>query len=185
VFTSAANALGNYANALEWAQAEAARAIELWNAAEAQAAAALVQHEEYVRGLRRGQGLRHVEVLNILAGMDGEDHNLYSIWRLPPGVSDFTAKGDTFIQAAGSAQAMAVEARIRTNDGATHLFALGRKEPVEAEPTTIRLDDEHSFDIPSNEVFTAEEAAVIFLTFYTTDSVSQPYQLREIHLAGE
>ncbi|WP_402845654.1 putative T7SS-secreted protein, partial [Microbacterium sp. GXS0129] len=62
VFTSAANALGNYANALEWAQAEAARAIELWDAAEAQAAAALVQHEEYVRELRRGHGLRHVDV---------------------------------------------------------------------------------------------------------------------------
>ncbi len=61
VFTSAANALGNYANALEWAQAEAARAIELWDAAEAQAAAALVQHEEHVRELRRGHGLRHVD----------------------------------------------------------------------------------------------------------------------------
>jgi len=61
-FTTAANALDNYAGALEWAQGEAALAIELWNAAEAQAAAALVEHKEYVSSLRQGSGIRHVEV---------------------------------------------------------------------------------------------------------------------------
>lgn len=61
-FTAAANALDNYAGALEWAQGEAALAIELWNAAEAESAAALAEHKEYVSSLRQGTGIRHVEV---------------------------------------------------------------------------------------------------------------------------
>lgn len=61
-FTAAANALDNFAGALEWAQGEAALAIELWNAAEAESAAALVEHKEYVSSLRQGTGVRHVEV---------------------------------------------------------------------------------------------------------------------------
>ncbi len=51
-----------YADAVDWAQNEADRAITLWDAAEAQGAAALVAHREDVRSLQAGQGLRHVEV---------------------------------------------------------------------------------------------------------------------------
>ncbi|MFT4156465.1 MAG: hypothetical protein QM630_00830 [Microbacterium sp.] len=61
-FTTAAGALDDYPNALEWAQGEAALAIELWNAAETESAAALVEHQEYVSLLRRGTGVRHAAV---------------------------------------------------------------------------------------------------------------------------
>ncbi|WP_396652902.1 putative T7SS-secreted protein [Microbacterium sp.] len=61
-FIAAANALENYAGALEWAQGEAARAIEMWNAAEAQAVAARVTYDEQLRTVRRSSGLRHIEV---------------------------------------------------------------------------------------------------------------------------
>lgn len=54
-----ARALFTWADALEWAQDEAARAITLWNEAEQQAAAALVAHRVQMRELRVGQGLRH------------------------------------------------------------------------------------------------------------------------------
>ena len=37
----------------------------------------------------------------------------------------------------------------------------------------------------SNEIFTADEAAVIFYTYYLTDAVSQPYVLRELDLSHE
>ena len=57
-----AGALFTWADALEWAQDEAARAITLWNEAEQQAAAALVAHRAKVRELRVGQGLRHPEI---------------------------------------------------------------------------------------------------------------------------
>ncbi len=54
-----AHALFTWADALEWAQEEAARAITLWDEAEQQAATALAAHRAYVRELRVGQGLRH------------------------------------------------------------------------------------------------------------------------------
>lgn len=57
-----AHALFTWADALEWAQEEAARAITLWDEAEQQAATALAAHRAYVRELRVGQGLRHPEV---------------------------------------------------------------------------------------------------------------------------
>ncbi len=54
-----ASALFTWADALQWAQDEADRAITLWNDAEQQAAAALIAHRSHVRELRVGQGLRH------------------------------------------------------------------------------------------------------------------------------
>ena len=57
-----ARALFTWADALEWAQDEAARAIVLWNEAEQQAAAALAAHQAHVRELRIGLGLRGAEV---------------------------------------------------------------------------------------------------------------------------
>lgn len=57
-----AGALFTWADALQWAQDEASRAITLWDAAEQQAMAALVAHRAYVRELHVGQGLRHVQI---------------------------------------------------------------------------------------------------------------------------
>ncbi|OAN40786.1 putative T7SS-secreted protein [Microbacterium sp. H83] len=58
---SGASALFTWADALQWAQDEADRAISLWNEAEQQAAAALTAHRTRMRELRVGQGLRHPE----------------------------------------------------------------------------------------------------------------------------
>jgi len=57
-----ANALFTWADALDWAQEEADRAITLWNEAEQQATAALATHRASMRELRVGQGLRHPEI---------------------------------------------------------------------------------------------------------------------------
>ncbi|WP_101845529.1 WXG100 family type VII secretion target [Zhihengliuella sp. ISTPL4] len=57
-----AHALFTWADALEWAQEEAARAITLWDEAEQQAATALAAHRTYVRELRVGRGLRHPDM---------------------------------------------------------------------------------------------------------------------------
>lgn len=54
-----ASALFTWADALQWAQDEAGRAITLWNDAEQQGAAALTAHRAHLRELRVGQGLRH------------------------------------------------------------------------------------------------------------------------------
>jgi hypothetical protein len=57
-----ASALFTWADALQWAQDEADRAITLWDEAEQQAATALAAHRAHIRELRVGQGLRHPEV---------------------------------------------------------------------------------------------------------------------------
>lgn len=40
-------------------------------------------------------------------------------------------------------------------------------------------------EVSSNELFSADEAALIFYTYYLTGAVSQPYVLREMDLATE
>ncbi|NKF34623.1 hypothetical protein HER21_50300, partial [Pseudomonas sp. BGM005] len=45
--------------------------------------------------------------------------------------------------------------------------------------------DDRAVRVFSNEIFTADEAAVIFYTYYLTDAVSQPYVLRELDLSHE
>lgn len=124
------------------------------------------------------QYLRHV-----LGLLDGERRTTYSIWRLPEPGGDPRRMGDTFIQAAGSAEKMAIEARVMTSDGTSHLYAVGRQEPHNGETTTVPISDKRMVRVFTNEIFTADEAAVIFMTFYLTDAVARPYQLREIDLS--
>ena len=70
-----ASALFTWADALQWAQDEADRAITLWNDAEQQAAAALTAHRAHVRDLRVGQGLRHPEADVPFVDPSGPGHN--------------------------------------------------------------------------------------------------------------
>ena len=49
----------------------------------------------------------------------------------------------------------------------------------------LPISDERAVRVFSNEVFTADEAAVIFSTYYLTDTVSQEYALRELDLTDE
>ncbi|MEV7611024.1 putative T7SS-secreted protein [Microbacterium sp. NPDC089320] len=57
-----AAALSAYGDALRWAQDEAARAIDLWEQAEAATIAARQAHRAKVRELERDLGVRHVEL---------------------------------------------------------------------------------------------------------------------------
>lgn len=70
-----ASALFTWADALQWAQDEAARAITLWDEAEQQAAAALTAHRATLRELRVGQGLRHPEAEAPFVDPSGPAHD--------------------------------------------------------------------------------------------------------------
>lgn len=59
---SGAAALSAYGDALRWAQDEAARAIDLWEQAEAATVVSRQAHRVKVRELERDLGLRHVEL---------------------------------------------------------------------------------------------------------------------------
>ncbi len=124
----------------------------------------------------------------MLSYLDGESRFTYSIWR---GADPSSTVGyreyatDSFIQAAGSAESMTVEVRLPDADGNGHLYTVGRAEPADGTTTLIPISESRAVRVFSNEIFTADEAALIFYTYYLTDAVSQPYVLRELDLSHE
>ncbi|MGO2521103.1 MAG: hypothetical protein ACTH8F_13350 [Microbacterium sp.] len=121
----------------------------------------------------------------MLGHLDGEEQYTYIIWRaLNPGKGFVTPNDmtDSFMQAAGFSEGITVEVGIPGPDGERHLYTVGRPEPVDGTKTLIPISDTRAVRVSSNEVFTADEAAVIFYTYYLTDTVSQPYVLRELDL---
>lgn len=123
----------------------------------------------------------------MLGHLDGQEKFTYVIWRAPNPESIIVTPqdgGDGFIQAAGSADQVTVEVRLAGPDGETHLYTVGRPEPAEG-TTLIPISQTRAVRVFSNEVFTADEAAVIFYTYYLTDAVAQPYVLRELDLSQE
>lgn len=124
----------------------------------------------------------------MLGRLDGVTEFTYSIWRGadPSSIVGFQKPlTDSFIQAAGSTDQMTVEVRLAGPDGEGHLYAVGRAEPADGATTLIPISPSRAVRVFSNEVFTADEAAVIFYTYYLTDTVAQPYVLRELDLSQE
>ncbi|AMG84646.1 MULTISPECIES: hypothetical protein [Microbacterium] len=128
------------------------------------------------------------ELCFMLGRLDGETKFTCSIWRAENPEKGFVTPEDltgSFIQAAGSADGITVEVRLLGPDGKSHLYTIGRPEPVDGTTTLIPISQTRAVRVFSNEVFTADEAAVIFYTYYLTDAVAQPYVLRELDLSQE
>lgn len=124
----------------------------------------------------------------MLRRLDAADECTYSIWRGadPTNIVGFREPAtDSFMQAAGSADALTVEVRLPGPDGESRLYTVGRPESADGRTTLIPISDTRAVRVFSNEVFTADEAAVIFYTYYLTDAVSQPYVLRELDLSQD
>ena len=120
--------------------------------------------------------------------LDGVEAYTYIIWRAPKPEKGFVTPddvGDSFMQAAGSPDGITVEVRLPGPDGESHLYTVGRPEPADGTTTLIPISRTRAVRVFSNEVFSADEAAVIFYTYYLTDTVSQPYVLRELDLSHE
>lgn len=123
-----------------------------------------------------------------LEWLDARTNYTYEIWRGadPTDVDGFREPAnDSFIQAAGSADAMTVEVRFPGPDGESHLYTVGKPEPADGTTTLIPMSDDRAIRVFSNEIFTADEAAAIFYMFYLTESVSKPYVLRELDLSRD
>lgn len=128
------------------------------------------------------------ELRFMLGRLDGETKFTYIIWRAKNPEKGFvtpTDLTDSFMQAAGSDKGITVEVRLPGPDGESHLYTVGRPGPADGKTTLIPISDSRAVRVLSNEVFTADEAAVIFYTYYLTDTVSQPYVLRELDLSHE
>lgn len=123
-----------------------------------------------------------------LEWLDARKDYTYSIWRGadPTRIDGYLEPAnDSFMQAAGSADAMTVEVRFDGPDGDSRLYTVGMSEPADGTTTLIPMSDDRAVRVFSNEVFTAEEAAAVFYMFYLTEAVSQPYVLRKLDLAQD
>jgi hypothetical protein len=123
-----------------------------------------------------------------LALLDGAGRYSLSLWELPEGVpfDRVTLKKwpQEYIQAAGSRERMTVEVR-RQEVGGHRQYVIGRSrrgsQHGSAAMTTIVWDSVETEVLPT-EVFTAAEAAELFVAYYATAGVPSTYVLRPLEL---
>ncbi len=148
-------------------------------------------HINQSNGVSRGPFVDYVrpyseQLRASLNNMNGLSFWAYSLWRAPEGADllESIPLSQEYMQCAGSAEALAIEVRYLDPDGVPHQYAVGRPGDRAGEPSEVIPFDEgrHHVTVYPSEVFTADEAAVIFYTYFLTDKVSQPYVLRDIHL---
>lgn len=150
-------------------------------------------HIDQMNGRTRGAFLDDLrpypdEIRFVLNRMNGTSFWAWSLWRAPEGADllESIPFSEEYMQCAGTAKALALEVRRIEDDGTPHQYAIGKPgghgtgEPTEV----IHFDDgRHSTTVYPHEVFTADEAAVVFYTYFLTNEVSQPYELRDLHLS--
>jgi hypothetical protein len=124
------------------------------------------------------------EIGAILGRMDGAKFYSLLLWKLPPGKSldDVSPLKDAneYIQCAGLAERMTVEVRRLKGDKYEH-FVVGRAPHGEnpGKKETIHWEDVDTVVTP-NEVFSADEAAELFLSYHRTGWVPSRYVLRPL-----
>jgi hypothetical protein len=149
----------------------------------------VASHNNYVRGALVDYFRPYPEQIRFsLCQLDGTSSWSYSLWRAPEGADllDSIPFSEEYMQCAGTADALALEVRRIEDDGTPHQYAIGKPGgDCTGEPTeVIHFDDgRHSTTVYPHEVFTADEAAVVFYTYFLTNEVSQPYELRDLHLS--
>ena len=150
-------------------------------------------HIDEINGESRGPFVDYIrpypeQLRASLNGMNASSFWAYSLWRAPEGADllDSMPFSEQYMQCAGTAEALTIEVRFLDPDGTPHQYTVGRPggDPT-GEPTKVIYWDEgrYSTAVYSNEVFTADEAAVVFYTYFLTDKVAQPYVLRELDMS--
>ena len=132
--------------------------------------------------LERGGG---DDIGRMLSRFDGTKAFSLLLWKLPPGkrlddVKSPDEEANEYIQCAGSADRMTCEVR-RLRGGKYEHLVLGHATNGEnpGNQETIRWDDVETLVAP-NEVFSADEAAELFLSYYRTGCVPSKYVLRPL-----
>ncbi|WP_292717482.1 hypothetical protein [Microbacterium sp. 13-71-7] len=115
----------------------------------------------------------------MLSHLDARERFEYSIWRMTDPRGRMSRIADQFIRASGSARAMVVVVTLRGEDGVIRAFTVARPGVYQGARVEVRTGDRTAVRVFPNEVFEVDEAAAIFYTYYLTDQVAQPYQLRE------
>jgi hypothetical protein len=124
------------------------------------------------------------DIAKMLGRLDGTKTFSLILWKLPTGkrLDETVAQRDAteYIQAAGSADRMTVEVR-RSVGGKFEHFVVGRAPRGEnsGNKETIHWDGVKTI-VAHNEVFSADEAAELFLSYYRTGWVPSSYVLRPL-----
>lgn len=125
------------------------------------------------------------ELSRRLGAFDGGKNYLTSMWQVSPQLTKFDrpTPSDLFMQAAGTAEAMTVEMRAKTDRGA-EMFKVGRPivDPTDTDETVIPLWPGKDETLQRHEVLTAAEAIDAFMAYYLTGVVTRPFTLRSIEL---
>ena len=127
------------------------------------------------------------QILRMLGLLDDDEDFAWRIWWCPDDV-DWSfdpdqaeeAYGGSYLQAGGTAEKMSVELRRREDDGEYRFYIVGREHDL-AEPLTETIDvqDAHEPRHPA-ELFTADEAAPVFMHYVEHQTVPDGHTLRLI-----
>lgn len=107
----------------------------------------------------------------ILNRMDGRKLFSFLLWPIGDGVDvddairrEMRRKGPlTYIQTAGDAGALSVEIRVQDGPGPRGHWSVGRQgEATEPLRTVTWAVEQYKMEIPNNELFTADQAALVF-----------------------
>lgn len=145
----------------------------------------IVQINGYSRSFLKGNIRSYFEQISShLHRMNGTSFWGYSLWEAPEGhyKEDDIPFTEYFIQCAGSSKAMTIE--VRQEDKRTKkskLYTLGKSENPGERNVEISLYGNNSIWVSEEEIFTADEAALIFYEYYLKNIVLDIYFLRELN----
>ncbi|WP_227996523.1 hypothetical protein [Nocardia australiensis] len=124
--------------------------------------------------------------LRPLCRLDGYHRFSVNMTRLsaPVAATDITsaissAPGPSSVQCTGSAEALVIEVQTAV-EGLARRFTAGLPGSRSGEPNVCIPDGTDFLRVYPDEVFTAEQAAEIFATYFETDDIPAGLQLREI-----
>lgn len=123
--------------------------------------------------------------------MDGVKHFSMLVWALPEGVTHIddvprsSPARATYIQCGGSAEAMTIEIRVTHDDGSYEQYTVAREPVTDPEAwTTVSWDnggpEPYTIQVHPQEVFTGEQAALVFRAYIEDNALPPADLLRRI-----
>lgn len=122
-----------------------------------------------------------------LTKLNGESLFAYSLWRQPEGEEwgDRLPKGwpHEYLQSAGTAVGMSIEIRALEHDEYRQ-YAVGRggERSTAQDQVIVWGPNRRELTLSADEVFTAEEAAPVYLAYYRSGTIPDGYSLRLLDL---